>query len=114
MNISSSILFREDSSNTLAKTTPNTYSIVKSNITQGKGWFSNTHGNNNLSVWITSINNKNIPYAQQINYDGYTNLQYQIFNSANNIYGSHLSLTTLWGINVSYYTNNTIHFVGFK
>lgn len=114
MNISSCILFREDISNTLAKTTPNTFSIVKSNITQGKGWFSNTHVNNNLSGWLTSINNKNIPYAQQINYDGYVNFQYQIFNSGNNISGSHLGLTTLWGMNVSYYTNYTIHFIGFK
>ncbi len=114
MYISTSIIFREDISNTLAKTTLSTYTIVKENINLEKGWFFNTHGNNNLSNWLISINGKNIPYAQQSNYDGYGNGQYQVFNSANNTLGSHTDLTALWGMNVNYYTNNTIHFIGFK
>ena len=114
MNISTSILFREDSSNTLAKTTISTYSIVKNNINLGIGWFSNTHGNNDLSLWLVSINGKNIPYAQQNGCNGYTTDTYQIFDSCNVPSGSHTRLTVLSGMNVSFYTNSTVHFIGFK
>lgn len=114
MNNSSSILFREDISNTLAKTTNNTFLTVKNNINNGMSWFYNTHNTSSLDSWLISINSKNIPYAQLSGCNGYLLGSYQIFNSCGNSYGSHTDLRYLYNLRAGLYTNSTIHFIGFK
>jgi hypothetical protein len=110
------MLFREDSSNTLAVfASTSALNTVRTNILNGASWFYNTHGNSTLAGWLVGVDGKNIPDAQQSGCNSYTTTAWTIvFNSCNNPNGSHTSLDDAIRMRADFYGAPKIHSIWFR
>jgi len=127
MAYASDILFREDSSSTLAKcASTSAFNTVKSNVLNSRAWFYNTHGASTLSGWLVGVNGGNIPDAQLDYCNNYSNttlqnadtsetsLAYRIFDSCGNGNGSHTLLNNRQRLRADSYDTNKVHSVWLK
>lgn len=120
--ISSSILFREDSANLLAKTKDSTFVKVKENVLNNRPWFYQTHEKESVEPWFLSIDGKNVPYAQEAtncsHYESSKNDPGVVLMSCNITSGSHFYLYTSQSMRPIYYGNShlkkVINFIGLR
>ena len=123
--ISSSILFREDGANLLAKTKDSTFVKVKENVLNNRPWFYQTHEKESVEPWFLSIDGKNVPYAQEAtncsHYESGKNVPQVVLMSCNITSGSHFSLNVFNSMRPIYYnddikiwTKKTINFIGLR
>jgi len=110
------ILFREDSSNTLAKMINSTqFNVIKDNVLNGRSWFYNTHGGNTLSGWLVGVDGKSIPDAQQSGCNSYTTTNWlMVFDSCANANGSHTNLNNAYRMRADTYTTLKAHSIWLK
>jgi hypothetical protein len=120
----SDMLFREDSSQTLAKfASPSAFQTVQQNILNNRSWFYNTHGNNGSTStladgWLVGIDGNFVPDAQQNGCNNYsTNGIDIVFNSCGNANGSHTHLAGELGkrrLRGGVYTTAKVHSIWFR
>jgi hypothetical protein len=125
------ILFREDSSSTLAKfASTSAFNTVRDNIVNNRAWFYNTHGTSTLSGWLVGVNGGNIPDAQLSYCNNYssppatnpngqgdtteTSLTTIIFDSCGNGNGSHAWLNKRLRLRGEGFSTLKVHSIWFK
>ncbi len=112
LDVSSTFLFKEDGSNTLAKLKEKAYPYIAKNIKNGYGWFKDTYRHDTLQAWMTPIDGKNIPDAKQGSCDNFKTATYKyVLDSCNNGYGSHLDLFNHNRMKGGWYQNKQQNFI---
>jgi hypothetical protein len=108
------ILFREDSSSTLAVcASRSAFDIVRRNVLTGHAWFKDTHGTNTLDGWLVPVDvGTYIPDARLGGCDNYDDVDipiYQVFNTCGNNLGTRTTLLTTERLRDGYYTDKRVH-----
>jgi hypothetical protein len=88
---------------------------VRHNIQIGCGWFKDTHYQNTLVGWMSPYTTgKEIPDARMVNCDNYICLWTQLFDSCNNVDGSHAVLNLHRRLRSGQYSSAASHSIWFR
>jgi len=71
LEVSSTFLFQEDKSHTLAKLKPKAYQYIKQNIENNHGWFADTYKEDNIDKWMDKVYSQHLPYVKHFKCDNF-------------------------------------------